>query len=364
MKRRLIAITMCLGLSASVVSAGTVFTDRTAWEAAVAASLFNEQFPGLPAAGGVATPVATAWGQVDCDSGQVFGIVGGSGVGMSVGAQFCTYTADDPASVVGFGFDLGPNQFSQVRVVVSDGTSTLLNTSFASGTFFGWVRDLSEEFASVRIRGDSGLVTITDATFALRDLVEPTNTEFRVNSLPGRSTPGNLGTVRVLGDMWSFRCPAGGSVSFMVDTHDDTGAGNSSLAPVVEIVDAKGNVVDFEVDNSGSQCSIPPTCQTDWECPVAIDVACGTGVHTLSIFSWPETTCTADGGYDLLMQVKNKNGKLLTPNQMKLGGGPARQLPSWTLQAFAPGGPGKKGPLLDDEGIPVIALPMLAEDPF
>src|SRR5207302_10917788 len=43
-----------------------------------------------------------------------------------------------------------------------------------------------------------------------------------------------------LGDMWTFNCPEGGSVSASVDTKDDTDSGTSNIDPILELLDGNG----------------------------------------------------------------------------------------------------------------------------
>jgi hypothetical protein len=58
----------------------------------------------------------------------------------------------------------------------------------------------------------------------------------------------NVGQLNVegeqpLGDLWTFRCPEGGTVNVSVDTKDDTDAAQSDIDPVLLVVDGAGNLL-------------------------------------------------------------------------------------------------------------------------
>src|SRR5438876_462737 len=53
-----------------------------------------------------------------------------------------------------------------------------------------------------------------------------------------------------LGDMWTFNCPAGGSVVASVDTKDDTDLGTATLDPTLELLDGNGvEIADVDDEN-------------------------------------------------------------------------------------------------------------------
>ena len=59
-----------------------------------------------------------------------------------------------------------------------------------------------------------------------------------------------------LGDMWTFRCPPGGSFSVSVDTRDDTDRGEATIDPLLEVVDGNGNDIAFADDTFA--CTLAP----------------------------------------------------------------------------------------------------------
>ena len=61
-----------------------------------------------------------------------------------------------------------------------------------------------------------------------------------------------------LGDLWTFRCPAGATVGLSVDTKDDTDLGLSDIDPVLLVVDPSGNLVAFADDEI--DCTYLPIC--------------------------------------------------------------------------------------------------------
>ena len=46
-----------------------------------------------------------------------------------------------------------------------------------------------------------------------------------------------------LGDMWTFRCPSGGTVSASVDTKDDTDEFTADIGPVLLVIDGSGHLL-------------------------------------------------------------------------------------------------------------------------
>ncbi len=160
----------------------------------------------------------------------------------------------------------------------------------------------------------------------------------------------------IVGDMWTFLCPPGGSVSAAVDTKNDTGNGKSNLNLRFEVADRRGNLLalgDEEMD-----CTYDSVC--GYSCPRVVDLVCGLGnPHTIAIYSHPSNAsnsltgqlCKGGGGYDLIISAVNRNGVQLKEGALALGGGARRFAPSWS------GGVGKFGPALDDEGVPSFFFP-------
>jgi len=68
----------------------------------------------------------------------------------------------------------------------------------------------------------------------------------------------NLEGEQPLGDLWTFKCPEGGTVSASVDTKDDTDAAQSDIDPVLLLVDGRGNLLALADDDV--DCSYPPVC--------------------------------------------------------------------------------------------------------
>ena len=103
-----------------------------------------------------------------------------------------------------------------------------------------------------------------------------------------------------LGDLWTFRCPQGGSVRVAVDTKDDTDDGGSAIDPVLVVFDGQGNVVGFGDDED--ECSYRPLC--GFRCP-SVRADCGLrGRHSIVVRDFgvadrPEPACQEGGGYEL-----------------------------------------------------------------
>jgi hypothetical protein len=149
----------------------------------------------------------------------------------------------------------------------------------------------------------------------------------------GFSLPG-----RILGDLWTFNCPAGGSFEVLVDTME-----GGAIDPAVSIFDGRGNRItgaDDDVACTNNPCT--------GSCPFA-QGSCGTGsVHSIAVFN-PVIggTCTG-GGYRLVVNVFDQRGQQLTESAIRLGGGPARRVPAWAVAE----GAAPAGPALDDEFVP------------
>jgi len=154
-----------------------------------------------------------------------------------------------------------------------------------------------------------------------------------------------------LGDMWTFRCPPGGSVRASVDTKDDTDAGQSDIDPVLLIFDGQGNLLRFGDDEA--ICTFPPVCGA--LCP-SVRADCGeAGRHSIVVRDFgaaegPGTPCQEGGGYELTVEVSDSGGQSLSEREVRLGGGPRKvpAVPRWARDL----GKAPVGPILDDEDVP------------
>jgi hypothetical protein len=157
----------------------------------------------------------------------------------------------------------------------------------------------------------------------------------------------NLEGEQPLGDLWTFRCPGGGTVNVAVDTKDDTDTGQSDIDPVLLVVDGTGSLLAFADDDV--DCTYPPVC--GFFCPSVTAVACGgEGRHSVIVrdFGTAGTDCQEGGGYNLTVEVFTADGRQLSEQAVDLGGGPRRNVPSWAVDLDkAP-----VGPALDDEDVP------------
>jgi hypothetical protein len=153
-----------------------------------------------------------------------------------------------------------------------------------------------------------------------------------------------------LGDLWTFRCPKGGTANVSVDTKDDTDTAQADIDPVLLVVDGAGNLLAFADDETG--CSYPPVC--GFNCPSVTAVACGSdGNHSVIVRDFGAadatgTPCQEGGGYALTVEVFGPGGRQLPQRIVDLGGGPRRQVPRWALDL----GKAPVGPALDDEDVP------------
>jgi hypothetical protein len=148
---------------------------------------------------------------------------------------------------------------------------------------------------------------------------------------------------RPLGDLWTFNCPAGGTVSVSVDTKDDTDTGKSNIDPFLIVGDAK-EALGLSDDNF--ECAIPPVC--GFACPSRTATPCGSGQHWIIVRDWGASSCTGGGGYNLVVEVFGGDGRSLSERSVNLGGGPTRKVPNGaSTLGIAP-----TGPALDDEEVP------------
>lgn len=154
-----------------------------------------------------------------------------------------------------------------------------------------------------------------------------------------------------LGDMWTFRCPQGGSVRAAVDTKDDTDDGQSDIDPVLLIFDGQGNLLRFGDDDDS--CTYPPVC--GFLCP-SVRADCGeAGRHSIVVRDFgaaegPGTPCQEGGGYELTIEVLDAGREPLSEQATRLGGGPRKvpAVPGWARDL----GKAPVGPILDDEDVP------------
>ena len=179
----------------------------------------------------------------------------------------------------------------------------------------------------------------------------------------------NVGQLNVegeqpLGDLWTFKCPEGGTVNVSVDTKDDTDTAQADIDPVLLVVDGAGNLLAFADDDV--DCTYPPVC--GFFCPSVTALACGSdgsdnnhrndgnhgsdGKHSLIVrdfgAAFDEAACQEGGGYSLVVEVFGADGKQLSERRVDLGGGPKRDVPEYALDL----GKAPTGPALDDEDVP------------
>ena len=165
----------------------------------------------------------------------------------------------------------------------------------------------------------------------------------------------NVGQLNVegeqpLGDLWTFKCPEGGTVNASVDTKDDTDAAESDIDPVLLLVDGAGNLLAFGDDEAA--CTYAPVC--GFACASVPAVVCGKGEkHSVIVRDFgaaiaTETACQEGGGYNLVLEVIRADGRQVSERRVELGGGPDRKVPKWARDL----GKAPTGPALDDEDVP------------
>jgi len=148
-----------------------------------------------------------------------------------------------------------------------------------------------------------------------------------------------------LGDLWTFRCPAGATVGLSVDTKDDTDVGLSLIDPVLLVIDPSGNLVAFADDEI--DCTYLPAC--GFNCPSAQGISCGKGgTYGVVVRDYGASDCVGGGGYELTLVVDGSAGRRERKPGAGLGGGPGRHVPPWAVAL----GKAPVGPALDDEDVP------------
>lgn len=159
-------------------------------------------------------------------------------------------------------------------------------------------------------------------------------------------------TETYLGDMWTFRCPSGGTAFIWVDTKDDTDTVESCIDPVAHVFNSNGLLL--ASGDEDSTCSFLPVC--GYQCP-KFGLACvGNRRYSVVVRDFGDATVTAEqcdkgGGYILHVTIFDRNGLRVKPHRVKLGGGPARAVQKW-MKSRHP----TKGPLLDDEAVPSVMV--------
>ena len=153
-------------------------------------------------------------------------------------------------------------------------------------------------------------------------------------------------TTTLIGDMWTFVCPTGGSFNIYVDTANGSPT-NSNLDLAFTVLDGNGVYVTSADD--AFACFYPSAC--GYQCPSTSGyLPCGPGkTHSLLIYDTGAGggSCVGGGAYFLSIDVKDANSISLPERAVKLGGGPKRKLPAWAN----PNGGNTYGPAFDDEGL-------------
>jgi hypothetical protein len=133
-----------------------------------------------------------------------------------------------------------------------------------------------------------------------------------------------------LGDVWTFSCPAGGSVDVTVQNKDD-GAG-SDIDLLMAVVDPDGTPV------GGGDDEVPCLNPGCFACPQDLAVPCTAGgVYSIVIRGFNNCGVTGiGGGYSLAVEVKDSAAVAVTAKKAKLGGGPKSKVPAWHSATSAP----------------------------
>jgi hypothetical protein len=150
----------------------------------------------------------------------------------------------------------------------------------------------------------------------------------------------NTGTQ--LGDVWTFKCPAGGHVDVTVQTvADNRELGLSTIDPFFSLFDGGGHQIAGADDDI--ECTEPQAC--GFTCPQALHVPCGKGTHSIVIaHSGAQRGDNADkcqigGGYELSVEVFDASGASQPSSKVKLGGGAHFKVPAGVLPSGITSGP-------------------------
>jgi hypothetical protein len=158
-----------------------------------------------------------------------------------------------------------------------------------------------------------------------------------------------------VGDVWTFRCPAGGSVFASADAFADRPVGEnafeSALDLVLEVFEGQGNPLAASDDDV--ECAAPIACGGG--CPV-LEVQCGRGLTHSRVVRDAGVLegCDGGGAYLLILEVTSEAGQSLPNSEVKLGGGVTQNVPPWIRRQ---GVAGRRGPVLNDGPVPLVAEP-------
>ena len=148
------------------------------------------------------------------------------------------------------------------------------------------------------------------------------------------AVPAGLG----IGDMWSFKCPSGGSFNLFVDTS------SGLMDPLFQVFDKDGNSLVYADDST--PCS--NACANS--CPQALAIPCASGNLAYIVvrnFGTGSPTCPG-GAYQMTLEVFDKNFNSLDAKKVRLGGGARQKVP-----AFAdPNKLLQQAPLVNDGEVP------------
>jgi hypothetical protein len=177
----LLALVLVLGLAVPALAAGTVYTDKSAWEAEVG-TYETEDFSDATLNPGVS--VVTDQGYVT--GGLWWDQVDDGDWPLNTGGEIwtTTWTFDDPIYAWGGTFDAydpgGPG--SSIKVTYIDGTSIFVGTipNTINDAFWGFVSD--EPFIQVHLE-DAALIVEACETYAMNDMVYSWSPEVTVDKV-------------------------------------------------------------------------------------------------------------------------------------------------------------------------------------
>lgn len=137
-----------------------------------------------------------------------------------------------------------------------------------------------------------------------------------------------------MGDLWTFQCPAGGTVAIQVQNRPDAYMGGGSpLDFYFQMIDPDGNVVGAGDDEVA--CLVQPSC---FGCPRQAALPC-TAAGTYSIWVSSYNNCSSGNsaaGYQLAVEVRDANANALAAAKVRLGGGPRSKVPKWHSSSSEP----------------------------